>query len=153
VNGWLVFFRRAPQAAHAEGSDARPIASRTLGRALDAELERRGRIKRRALVVGLIVAGVAGSLPALIGDGGYFDMLRLRAEIRALEADIAERGAAVALLETEVRGLKNDPLARERVAREELGLSRPGEINVLLPREDVPDWEHPAVEKVPPQRP
>ena len=153
MSGWLTFFRRAPQAAHAGDSDARPMASRTLGRALDAELARRGRIRRRALVAGLIVASVAGSLPALIGDGGYFDIVRLRAEIQALEADIAERGAAVDRLEHEVRGLKDDPLARERVAREELGLSRPGEVNILLPREDVPDWEHPVAGTSPPPHP
>ena len=32
--------------------------------------------------------------------------------------------------------LEQDPAAKERIAREELGMANPGEIQFLLPRED-----------------
>jgi len=51
---------------------------------------------------------------------------RLRAEVRTLE----ETTAALA---TEVKALGVDPFRIEAIAREELGLARPGEIIFLFP--------------------
>jgi cell division protein FtsB len=138
------FLRRDAQGqSERELSDARLVAEHVRRRTLDPELSRRIKLRRRALVLGLAGICLAGSVAAFIGEGGYVDMLRLRREISLLEADIERREAAVARLENEVRRLESDPVARERIAREALGLVRPGEIDFLLPREHAAVWEPP----------
>ena len=126
-----------------ELSDARVVAEHVRRKKLDPELSRRIKLRRRALVLGLAGICLAGSVAAFIGEGGYVDMLRLRGEISSLQAEIERREATVARLEAEVRRLEADPVARERVAREDLGLVRPGEIDFLLPRERARVWEPP----------
>ena len=107
----------------------------------DPEAERRVRYQRRALV--LLLAGLsgAGGVAAFIGEGGLSDMLRLRREIDGLQRQIDTRGAEVSRLRQAVWGLEHETIARERVAREQLGLVRPGEIDFLLPRQGEADWE------------
>jgi cell division protein FtsB len=51
---------------------------------------------------------------------------RLRADVRALEEENARLAA-------EVKALNADPFRIEAIAREELGLARPGEIIFLFP--------------------
>ena len=81
---------------------------------------------------------MAGSVAAFVGQGGYLDMLRLRGEIEGLRAEIGRRQAVVDRLQQQVQGLEQEPAARERIAREQLGLVRSGEIDFLLPRERTP---------------
>jgi cell division protein FtsB len=140
----LRFLRRDTEGhSERELSDARLVAEHVRRRTLDPEVSRRIKLRRRTLVLGLAGICLAGSVAAFIGEGGYVDMLRLRHEISLLKADIERREAAVARLAGEVRRLEIDPVARERVAREELGLVRPGEIDFLLPREHARVWEPP----------
>ena len=140
----LRFLRRDSQGqSERELSDARLVAEHVRRRTLDPEVSRRIKLRRRALVLGLAGICLAGSVAAFIGEGGYVDMLRLRREISVLTADIERREAAVARLEDEVRRLEIDPVARERVAREDLGLVRAGEIDFLLPREHARVWDPP----------
>jgi cell division protein FtsB len=119
-------------------SDARRGAARR--KVEEPDLARRARFRTQAFV--LLLAGVAGAgcLAAVIGKGGRLDRKRLDREIATLEADIAARKEAVALLEEEIRQLGQASMARERVAREELGLVEPGEISFLLPPQDRPGW-------------
>jgi cell division protein FtsB len=84
------------------------------------------------LLLGLVFA--AGVLTALIGDGGYADLRRRRAEAAALAQQLDAQRARVAALQEEIVRLETEPSARERIAREELGLVLPGEIDFLLPR-------------------
>ena len=92
----------------------------------------RGKLLRGApyLVYGLLF--VAGLIAALVGDKGYLDLRRLRAErtrvVEELEAD-RER---VAVARRAVEQLRGNGLARERIAREKLGLVEPGEVLILL---------------------
>ncbi len=95
------------------------------------------------MVLGLVGVCVAGSVAAFVGQGGYRDMLRLQGEIEGLRAEIERRRGVVERLQQDVRGLEQEPAARERIAREQLGLVRPGEIDFLLPREPHPAWPEP----------
>ena len=116
-------------------SDARPASDRPRKLDEDRDAARRAMLRRRAFKVLLCGVFVAGTVAALLGQGGYGDLLRLQRETALLRAAVAAQQATVARLEREVTGLERDPLALERLAREQLGLSRPGEIDFLLPRE------------------
>jgi len=100
---------------------------------------RRARLRRGALSLGLGTLFVAGSLAALVGRGGYLDLARKREEARRLREEVAVLRVEVGVLEQHVGRLESDPFERERVAREQLGLILPGEIDFLLPREDSGD--------------
>jgi cell division protein FtsB len=87
------------------------------------------RLGGRALVLGvvLVLIGVAsvGVVRQYLGQRAEID--RLEREIRSIEAD---RGR----LETEVDRL-HDPAYLERLARECLGMVKPGEIRFVVPDE------------------
>jgi cell division protein FtsB len=63
-----------------------------------------------------------------VGDRGLVRLLRLRAEQQRIEAKNAEMEADNARLREEVRRLRVDRRTIEKIAREELGMARPGEI-------------------------
>jgi cell division protein FtsB len=115
-------------------SDARPVSDHPRRLARDPEAARRTRRRRRAVRLLLGLAFAAGVLTALIGDGGYADLRRRRSEAAALARELEAQRERVANLQEEIVRLETDPSARERIAREELGLVRPGEIDFLLPR-------------------
>jgi cell division protein FtsB len=79
-------------------------------------------------VVGLIVG-------SLFGDRGLFQLVSQRERAEALAREIDQLRADNSRLATEIAGLRADPAAIERLAREELGLARPGE-TVFLIREE-----------------
>ena len=144
MTDWLRFRgRQARNHAEREFTDARPVSEHARRLALDPAAKRRLKLRRRALALGLVGVCVAGSVAAFVGRGGYLDMLRLRGEIGGLRAEIEPRQDVVERLQQEVRGLEQEPAARERIAREQLGLVRPGEIDFLLPRDPVFAWREP----------
>ena len=135
--------RQARNHTEREFSDARPVSERARRQDLDPAVQRRLKLRRRAMVLGLVGVCVAGSVAAFVGQGGYLDMLRLRGEIEGLRAEIDRRRDVVERLQQEVWGLEQEPAARERIAREQLGLVLPGEIDFLLPREPHPALPEP----------
>ena len=71
---------------------------------------------------------------AVIGDNGLVALWRLRAETASLQDEVARlRDERVRLMD-EARRLREDPATIEEVARRELGLVKPGERVVLVPR-------------------
>jgi len=116
-------------------SDARPATGVPRPRDDDPDAARRVKLRRRAFVFVVSAISFAGCVAAIVGEEGLLDMIRLQDEIRELQADIDTRRADVIRLESEIEGLKTDPGARERIAREQLGLAPEGEIQFLLPRE------------------
>ena len=144
MTDWLRFRgRQARKHAEREFTDARPVSEHARRLALDPAAKRRLKLRLRALVLGLVGVCLAGSVAAFVGRGGYLDMLRLRGEIGRLRAEVELRREVVERLQQEVRGLEREPAARERIAREQLGLLRPGEIDFLLPRDPQPAWPEP----------
>jgi cell division protein FtsB len=83
-----------------------------------------------------IIATVFGILlgAALLGDQGILALSRLQAEIEALRRDVAHLEAENARLSRAIVDLRHDPSTIERLAREELGLVRPGERVLRFPR-------------------
>ncbi len=69
----------------------------------------------------------------LAGYDGSRDLARLKARETQLETRLRVTDAAINELGDRIGRLRSDPYTLERVAREELGLSRPGELVVVLP--------------------
>ncbi|MDX1388930.1 MAG: septum formation initiator family protein, partial [Acidobacteriota bacterium] len=102
----------------------------------DPEAERNRRLRDRVLLFLLVLVFVSGTAAALFGERGYFDLRRTRVEEQSLQREVDEQLDRVRELKKQVRELKDDPTAIERIAREDLGFVREGEIHFLLPRED-----------------
>jgi cell division protein FtsB len=154
--------RLAPSDARADTlfpSDARPAEEPPPGKAPDPDRERRRRFVHGVVGLFLGTIFVASSVGALVGNHGYFAVRRSREELAILKAAVEKKQAQVTELRKAVDSLKSDPRAVERIAREELGFVKPGEITFLLPSEEgrTPgvglSLPPPAVRKAPPARP
>ena len=81
---------------------------------------------------GVVGAVALAASTAAWDPDGVRKYLRLRAEVRRMQAENAQLAAENAQLAREARGLRGDPAALERAAREELRFVRPGERVYLL---------------------
>lgn len=81
-----------------------------------------------------IAAGLALLLlQDVFGNHGVLAMRRSQQEAREVEQQINQMNEENRQLEAKVKALKTDPQAIERIAREEMGLARPGEYIFKLP--------------------
>ena len=94
-------------------------------------------------LVGAVLAVVLGT--AVFGENGILHLRRLRAEVEALHRDVQALEVENERLTRAIGELRTDPAAVERIAREELGLVRPGERVLRFPRSSPP----PAAPAVP----
>ena len=67
------------------------------------------------------------------GEHGFLAMRRAQKEAEKLHQDIAQLNEENQKLSGEVQALKSDPQLIERIAREEMGLARHGELIFKLP--------------------
>jgi cell division protein FtsL len=79
------------------------------------------------LVVVMIVHDV-------FGTHGFLAMRRTQNEIKKVKADLEQLSKENAALEQEVKDLNSDPRLIEKIARDDLGLARPGEIIIRIPQ-------------------
>jgi cell division protein FtsB len=87
---------------------------------------------RKVVQVLLVFVTVVLVLNAFVGERGFMETLRARRQHQALVHSIEQIRAERARLEDEVRRLESDPATIEAVAREELGLIRPGEVLFII---------------------
>ena len=81
-----------------------------------------------------IAAGLALLLlQDVFGNHGVLAMRRSQQEARDVQRQINQMNEENRQLEERVKALKTDPQAIERIAREEMGLARPGEYIFKLP--------------------
>jgi cell division protein FtsL len=73
----------------------------------------------------------------IFGAHGFLAMRRTRNEIKKVKADLKQLSGENAQLEQEVTDLKTDPQAIEKIAREELGQAKPGEIIIRIPQSQL----------------
>jgi cell division protein FtsB len=79
-------------------------------------------------------------LQDIFGTHGLIAMRHSQKEARVVQTEISHLDQENEKLEEQVKGLKSDPAAIERIAREEMGLARPGEyIFKLPPKSPNPD--------------
>jgi cell division protein FtsB len=88
-----------------------------------------GRKAALALALALLTALIAG---AFFGDRGLRRLRQEERRLATLEAELDELRADNVRLCAEVAALTSDPRAVERIAREQLGLARPGELVFVL---------------------
>ena len=82
-----------------------------------------------AVIMGLLLLGLA--VQAIFGPTGHLEMQRLEEENQSLtrEKEALESGNRQVM--GEIESLKTDPATIEKIAREELGLVRAGEIKIV----------------------
>ena len=69
----------------------------------------------------------------VFGTHGFMAMHRKQQEIQRVKTDLDRLNKENSGLEQDVKNLKTDPHTIERIAREELGQARPGEVIIKLP--------------------
>lgn len=75
-------------------------------------------------------------LLALAGGKSYRDLAAVREREAELETRLAATRAEIAAFERRLDRLRHDPVTLERLAREELGMTRPGDVVIVLPPEE-----------------
>lgn len=70
----------------------------------------------------------------VFSEEGISELQRARKRVDDLQAQISRLQAENARLRWEIESLKRSTFAVERIAREDLGMSKPGEIVYMLPR-------------------
>jgi len=113
----------------AKKSAAAQIRKRQRRGKKDRQAERLGRGLRWALTLLVLLVAMHG----IFGDHGYLAMRRARADVERLRSEVEQLDQQNQHLSGEVKALKSDPAAIERVAREEMGLAKPGELIFRLP--------------------
>jgi cell division protein FtsB len=92
----------------------------------DSLLKHYGPVLLGLLVLVLVVHDI-------FGTHGYLAMRRTQSEINKVQADLDQLSKENLRLEQEVRELKTDPHKIEKIARDELGLAKPGEVIIKIP--------------------
>jgi cell division protein FtsB len=102
---------------------------------------------------GWIVVGalLVLAVMAIFGDNGVLALRRLRGEVDTLVREVRTLEAENERLSRAIGELQEDPAVIERIAREELGLVRPGERVLRFPRSARPGESSPALTPVPPR--
>jgi cell division protein FtsB len=86
----------------------------------------------------LILAFLALLVHDIFGAHGFIAMRRTQKEIQQIRQQIGKLNDENKSLNEQVTSLKTDPKAIERIAREEMGLARPGEMIYKIPESAKP---------------
>lgn len=92
---------------------------------------------RKALLLACVLGLVALMVGGLFGNRGMLQLMQERARARRVEQQISDLRSENLQLAAEIRALRTQPRAIERLAREQLGLLRPGETVFVLQPESA----------------
>ena len=81
----------------------------------------------------LLLALGALAIHDVFGTHGFLAMWRTQKQLQALRTDLDRLNRENQKLSDQVSALRTDPKAIERIAREQMGLARPGEMIFKLP--------------------
>lgn len=90
---------------------------------------------RLAGLLGWVLAAVL-LMSFMFSQEGISELQRSRRRVAELEASIKRLEQENQQLESEIRSLKESTFALERIAREDLGMAREGEIVYMLPKDE-----------------
>lgn len=99
---------------------------------LNAETLREFLQRHMRTILGLVV--VVLLVHNIFGTHGFFAMRRTQKEIAAVKKDLGRLNEENRQLAEQVKSLKSDPQLIEKIARDELGLARPGEVIIKIPQ-------------------
>ena len=88
--------------------------------------------RRRSLQMLLVFVTLVLVINALVGERGLTETLRARKQHQELVTSIEHLRAENARLREEARRLRSDPSTIEALARQELGLIKPGEMLFIV---------------------
>jgi cell division protein FtsB len=88
--------------------------------------------RRRTVHVLLVFVTVVLIVDALAGEKGLMQSMRVRRQYREVAASLDSLRRENSRMRERIRRLKDDPWAIESLAREQLGLIRPGEILFII---------------------
>jgi cell division protein FtsB len=88
---------------------------------------------RRHATTLLALALLGIGLHNLFGAHGFLALRRMHAEAAALRIDLERLHKENEALAGQVKGLKTDPTVIERIAREEMGMGKDGELIFKIP--------------------
>lgn len=89
-------------------------------------------LRKKATTLFCVIAVIALVVGSLFGDRGILQLLRQRERTEVLAREIEQLREENRLLAEDIVSLRRDPAAVERIAREQLGLARPGESVFVL---------------------
>lgn len=92
---------------------------------------KRLRYRRALILLAIALSVLAGN--AIFGEGGLRVLLEARRENKGVEQEIERLEQENRQLEGEIQGLRSDPAAIEKLAREQMQMAKPGEIIFTLP--------------------
>ena len=98
---------------------------------------------RRVFHYALIFVTIVLVVDALVGDKGLLETTRARRQHADAAAALEQLRNENARLREEIRRLRDDPETIESIAREDLGLIRPGELLFVI-RDGTPNPQRPA---------
>ncbi|MFZ3216357.1 MAG: septum formation initiator family protein [Candidatus Acidiferrales bacterium] len=107
---------------------------------------------RRNLYWFLTAGFVLLLLQDIFGTHGVLAMRRSQAEARKIQQEINQLDGENQKLQGHVKDLKTDPATIECIAREDIGLARPGEL-IFKTQPSAPDPAHPATQPCSSQKP
>jgi cell division protein FtsB len=90
---------------------------------------------RRNLSILLVAALILLLVQDVFGTHGVLAMRRAQKEAARVKREIEQIDTENRRLQDSVKSLRSDPQAIERIAREEMGLARPGEYIFKIPPE------------------
>lgn len=96
-------------------------------------------LRKKAAILASIIVVIGLLVGSLFGDRGLLQLVSQRERAESLAREIEQLRADNSRLAAEIRALRTDPSAIERIAREELGLVRPGETVFVIREEPTAD--------------
>ena len=110
------------------GTRAEPLRGKRAQPAAPSGSPRRRRIVNALLIFSAVVLLV----DALVGDTGFIQRMRAGRQVQEAEASLSTLKRQNAQMREYIQRLNEDPSLIEAVAREELGLIRPGELLFIV---------------------
>lgn len=81
----------------------------------------------------LLLVFIVLAVHEIFGENGYLALRQQRRQLETLQEQIQELKKQNTELTRQIKALKSDPQAIERVAREQMRMAKPGEIIYTLP--------------------
>lgn len=98
------------------------------------DARRATQVTLRLVVLLASVLVVVFAISFVFSDRGLPELQHARTRVAGLHSDITRLQNENARLRAEIESVKKSSYAIERIAREDLGMSKPGEVVYMLPR-------------------